>query len=250
MLALHKLPDVFSFRHAPSWILLTMAAGSVNAGAFLACQRFVTHVTGTVTHLGMSEGNLGLMLEYGRVLGCFVLGAMTSVLAIDGRFHRGRRPLYALPLIVVAVLLSLAALLGAAGWFGPFGGTVEQPANFRLLDLLSFTLGLQNAAVATSTGLVVRTTHLTGPATDLGIHFATCFFTRGEQRRAAIRHALLRGGKLIGFASGATLMIPITRAGGFWAFLVPAVLVLIATALSFVPSWNTLPSATARPVVD
>lgn len=243
MLALHHLPSVLSFRHAPSWILLAMAAGCVNAGAFIACQRFVTHVTGTITHLGLNARHWDLALEYGGVFLCFVLGAMTSVLAIDGRFHRGRRPLHALPLLGVVLLLAGVAVAGAAGLFGPFGSTVEEPADFELLALLSFIMGLQNAAVATSTGQVVRTTHLTGPATDLGIHLATSFFTTGERRQTALRHALLRGSKVLGFCTGVMCMLPVARSAGFWAFLLPAGLVLSATALSFVPSWSVLPVA-------
>ena len=53
--------------------------------------------------------------------------------------------------------------------------TAQDPApvgdvfSIFLLSLLAFAMGLQNAAVASTTGLAVRTTHLTGPATDLGI---------------------------------------------------------------------------------
>ena len=54
-----------------------------------------------------------------------------------------------------------------------------------LLSILSFAMGLQNAAVATSTGLLVRTTHLTGPATDLGIHLVELCFVKGEAHTRA-----------------------------------------------------------------
>lgn len=240
MPALHHHETIFSLRHGPSWVLLTMAAGAVNAGAFLACRRFVTHVTGTVSLLGMDSGAWGLMLDYAVVLACFIAGAMASVLAIDGRYHRGLAPLYALPLVIVAGLLSLVSLLGAQGLFGRFGGSVESLPDFAMLSLLSFAMGLQNAAVASSTGAVVRTTHLTGPATDLGVFLATCFFTAGEQRRLAFQRAMLRLLKIGGFALGAALMVPAARHLGYTAFLVPASLVLGATALSFVPAWSTL----------
>lgn len=240
MLALHQQGTIFSLRHAPSWVLLTMAAGAVNAGAFLACRRFVTHVTGTVSLLGMDAGNWHLMLDYALVLGCFIAGAMTSVLAIDGRYHRGKTPLYALPLLVVAALLSLVALLGTNGVFGRFGGSFERLPDFAMLSIVSFAMGLQNAAVSTSTGAVVRTTHLTGPATDLGVHLATCFFTAGESRREALLRALLRLTKIVGFALGAGLMVPVVARFGYGAFVLPAAFVLGATALSFVPEWSAL----------
>ena len=235
MLALHGTERVFSLRHAPSWFLLTAAAGAVNAIAFFACARFVTHVTGTVTQVGMDAAAVQLAADYAIVLACFVIGAMCSVLAIDGRHYRGKRPLYALPLLVVSATLVLVSILGHAGLFGEFGGEPEQSGDFALLTLLAFAMGLQNAAVATSTGTAVRTTHLTGPATDLGIHLATLFYAKGAARSAATRGAWLRGGKLLSFVLGAWAAVPLSSHLGYAAFLVPSVLILAATGLSFVP---------------
>jgi uncharacterized membrane protein YoaK (UPF0700 family) len=243
--ALHTPRTVFSPRHAPSFLLLALSAGAVNAGAFLACERFVTHVTGTSTQLGLDVGQWWLVVDYAIVLACFIAGAMTSALAIEGRHHRGRRPLHAAPLLTVAVLLAAVALAGDAGVFGPFGGTVEEPADFLLLSVLSFAMGLQNAAVATCTGMLVRTTHMTGPATDLGVHLATGLFTTGETRRTALANAALRAGKIASFVAGAVVMLPVVHSFGYVAFLVPAAIVAAATAASFVPAWVT---AGARPV--
>jgi len=234
--ALHAPPTIFSLRHLPSWMLLAFSGGAVNAGAFLACQRFVSHVTGTATRLGLDVGLWELMLDYGIVIACFVAGAMASVVALDGRYHRGKTPAYALPLVIVSAILVMVAMAGSVGIFGPFGQTVEEPADFALLSLLGFAMGLQNAAVATTTGLAIRTTHMTGPATDLGVHLATSLFAEGEARRAALRGAALRAGKITAFVLGAVAMVPVAHAGGYLAFLVPAAIVLIAAALSFVPS--------------
>jgi uncharacterized membrane protein YoaK (UPF0700 family) len=228
-------------------MLLAFGAGSVNAAAYLACQRFVTHVTGTLTQVSLHAGLWMLMLDYGFVLACFVLGAATSVLAIDGRYHRGKEPIYALPLTVVAVLLAAVALLGSTGMFGPFGQTVEEAVDFLLLSILSFAMGLQNATVATATGLAVRTTHMTGPASDLGVHLGTLLFARGDARKSALKGAALRAGKIISFILGGVAIVPLAKAAGFLAFLLPATLVLVAAALSFVPAWNGM--ATLRPAV-
>ncbi len=244
---LHSPPTIFSMRHVPSWMLLALSAGSVNAGAFLACQRFVTHVTGTTTQIGMDAGLWRLMAEYGLVVFCFIAGAMASVLFLQAREHRGKQPLYALPLLLVSAMLACVSLMGHAGVFGPFGATVEQPTDFLLLSLLSFAMGLQNASVATCTGLAVRTTHMTGPASDLGVHLATAWFVAGEARRTALRGALLRAGKLISFASGAALMVPAVRTGGYLAFLIPGMIILTATALSFIPGFSVEVRPTEQP---
>lgn len=235
---LHTPSTIFSSRHVPSWLLLAFSAGAVNATAFFACKRFVTHVTGTATQLGFDVLNLWLVLEYAVVLACFVVGAMSSVLALDARLQRGKRPLWAAPLVAVALLLAGVAVAGHLGTFGPFGASVEEPSDFLMLSVLAFAMGLQNAAVATSTGLAVRTTHMTGPATDLGIHLATSFFTAGATRRAALRGAALRGGKIAAFILGAVAAVPLTGSGGYLAFLLPAVIVVLAAAMSFVPEWS------------
>ena len=230
-----KTEEIFSRRHVPTWLMLTFASGCVNAIAFIACQRYVTHVTGTVTRIGMEFARLSILLDFLLVLFSFIAGAMLSAVLINGHAHRGKRPLHATPLIMVAAATASVGLIGDAGLLGPFGGTVDQPVDFVILSILSFASGLQNAAVATSTGLLVRTTHLTGPATDLGIHLVGLAYLRGEARDASKRHALLRAGKLVSFGVGAGAGLALSHSVGFLGFLVPAILVLLATTLSFLP---------------
>lgn len=94
---LHSAFAVLSLRHGTSWGMLALSAGAVNAGAFVWAQRFVTHVTGTVTRLGTEAGSWSTVLESGCLLGSFVLGSMASVLALQGRALRGLRPHHAWP---------------------------------------------------------------------------------------------------------------------------------------------------------
>jgi uncharacterized membrane protein YoaK (UPF0700 family) len=232
---LHTTQTIFSWRHLPSWLMLSLAAGAVNAGAFLACQRFVTHVTGTATLIGLDISSFWLMLDYAIVVGCFIMGAAFAVLLIEGRARLRGKPWHAAPLIAVTAVLGAVAVAGHVGRFGPFGGEVEQVADFALLATLGFAMGMQNATVATSTGMLIRTTHLTGPATDLGVHLALSCITTGEARRSAIKGAALRAGKIVSFVIGAALMVPAVRAFAWLAFLLPTLAVAIATVLSFLP---------------
>lgn len=234
MRALHAPQAVFSLRHLPSWLLLAFSAGAVNVIAYLACSRFVTHVTGTVSSIGMDASTVTLALDYAVVLGCFIIGAMSSTALLDGRHHQKKRPLFALPLVFVSLILALLGAAGLFGLFGTFGGSVEGPRDFAFLSILAFAMGMQNAAVATSTGQLVRTTHMTGPATDLGVHLTTALYAQGDARRTAIRHAGLRAGKIASFAAGGAAGAALAHTSGYGAFFVPAVVVLVATALSFV----------------
>jgi uncharacterized membrane protein YoaK (UPF0700 family) len=233
---LHDPDEIFSSRHVPSWLMLAFASGYVNSSAFVACERFVTHVTGTATQVGVQVASLGVLLDFALVLAFFVFGAMASAVMINGRAHRHKRPLYTLPLLIVAIATATIALTGHAGLLGPFGGSVDDSGDFILLSVLSFVSGLQNAAVATSTGLLVRTTHLTGPATDLGIHLVEVAYTTGEDRKKAIQHALLRAGKIFSFVAGAIVGFWAARSIQYLAFLVPSAIVLVATGLSFGPA--------------
>jgi uncharacterized membrane protein YoaK (UPF0700 family) len=250
MRALHTPEAVFSLRHLPSWLLLAFSAGLVNVAAFLACSRFVTHVTGTVSRIGMDVGSIALMLDYAVVLGCFVVGAMSASALLEGRHHQKRRPLYALPLILVSAILASLAASGLLGVFGPFGGSVEGPRDFAFLSVLAFAMGLQNAAVATSTGSLVRTTHMTGPATDLGVHLTAALYTTGDARRVAFRHAALRAGKIASFAAGGAAGAVLAHAHGYGAFFLPAILVLTATALSFAKAPTEIPVSTPKEIMS
>jgi uncharacterized membrane protein YoaK (UPF0700 family) len=226
MHALHRPESVFSLRHLPSWLMLCFAAGAVNATTLLACDVFVTHVTGSVTDL--------ILLDFLTVVTCFVVGAMTAGFLINGRAARGKPPYFSLPLWLTSLITVVVAVAGDMGFFGPFGGVVNEFLDFVMLSLLSFAMGLQNAAVATSTGQLVRTTHLTGPATDLGLHLADLISaTTAQQRTVARRNALLRAGKIASFALGAGVAVPLSRSFEFLALLVPAGVILLATLLSF-----------------
>jgi uncharacterized membrane protein YoaK (UPF0700 family) len=234
--ALFSRADVLSRQHFPSMLMLALTAGAVNAGALAVSDRFVTHVTGTVTRIGIDAGQWLLMLDYAIVLAAFILGAMASVLAIQARALRGRAPLHFAPLVAAAVILLGVAGVGAAGILGPIGAQAESTANFVFLSVLAFAMGLLNAGVASSTALAVRVTHMTGPATDFGVSLATAWLCDGEDRRAALQMAGLRLGKLVSFILGAALMLPVVGTLGYLAFAAPAAVLLAVAVRSFMPA--------------
>lgn len=240
-MVVHHPDRLTSLRLLGSWALLAFGAGAVNVGAYLACQRFVAHVTGTITLVGADAGDV-LGLDYLLVLAFFMIGAGASVVCVrklgDGR---GALP-YWIPLTLVAVTLAAVALLGSAGVFGVFGGTVETTHDFTFLCIMSFAMGMQNSAVAASTGMAVRTTHMTGPATDFAVAAATLLVGKPEERPKAWASLTLRGTKLTAFLVGCAVMVPVCRQVGFLAFFIPAVACAVATAASFSPSRTGLPA--------
>ena len=229
----HAPDRVVSLRHLPSWALLAFAAGAVNAGALLACSRYVSHVTGTLTRVGVDATDV-LGLDYLFVLASFMAGAVAAILLVRRPTAAGV-PRYWIPLSIVSLTITLVALLGHAGVFGPFGGSVETAHDFAFLCVLGFAMGMQNAAVAASTGMAVRTTHMTGPATDFAVALATLATGDAEERAGAKKSLALRGTKLIAFILGGAVMPALCVHFGFLALVLPAAACVAATLASFVP---------------
>lgn len=227
--------EVLSWRHLPSMLVLAASAGAVNAGALGVAERYVSHVTGTLTLIGTDFGEWWLMLEYLLVLVAFIAGAATSVAAVQGRAMRGKQPVPIFPLLGTALALLVTAALGEWGYFGAIGGKPEEPGDFAFLSVLGFAMGLLNATVAGTTALAVRPTHMTGPTTDFAVALAAAWYAVGEERLTHLKMAGLRGGTIAAFVVGAAVMFPLLHRLGFEAFALPAALVLFAAERSFAP---------------
>ena len=145
--------------------LLAFNAGAVNAGGFLVVGVYTSHMTGFTSSLAdqLVLGNMALALAALAALLAVVLGAAGTALLVNwARQHRLRSE-YALPLMLEALLLLLFGLMGATlGHQTPFA----VPATVLVL---AFTMGLQNALVTKISAAQIRTTHMTGIITDLGI---------------------------------------------------------------------------------
>ena len=137
----------------------------------------------------------------------FLAGAMISAYFVDRRFHRGLQPRYATVMGLVAACLLGAAVAGKAGFFGEFGDPVDLDTDYVLLALLCMASGLQNAAITTSSGFAVRTTHLTGITTDLAIGLvrAGSIDPRSQKFAIEVRTNFLPIGTILSFMFGSVV---------------------------------------------
>jgi uncharacterized membrane protein YoaK (UPF0700 family) len=154
---------------------LAFIAGAMNAGAYLAVSQYTSHMTGIVSSAadGVALGNFRLALAGMGALACFIIGsAVSEVLIMWGRNHDMHSE-YALPLTLEAILLLVFGVLGKYGqdFIGLFVSITVM--------LLCFTMGLQNAIITRISNALIRTTHMTGIATDIGIELGRmCYWNR------------------------------------------------------------------------
>lgn len=219
---LDETPDRGVVAH---WLLLGFNAGCINAGGFLATGRFVTHVTGFATLFGVDFQQSGLLasLPILSVPVFFLLGAMIAGLLTDRPIYQKSAPHYDYVMGLSSACLLLAALAGGFDYFGAFGESFRLKHTYLLLALLCLASGLQNGAITSSSGSSVRTTHLTGLTTDLGLGFARMLtFRKGERRREEWLANSLRAGTILSFVLGSAAGASLFASLRYRGFIVPA----------------------------
>ena len=170
----HRLDQPLDRKVVYQWCLLSFNGGCINAGGFLATGRFVSHVTGFATLFGVDAVDKEMASALGLLaVPCFFLaGSFLAGLLIDRPIYQGRKPHFDYVMGLSALFLSLSVVGGEFAIFGIFGGRFGQPSDYVLLSLLCLACGLQNGAITSSSGGTIRTTHLTGLTTDLGLGLA------------------------------------------------------------------------------
>jgi uncharacterized membrane protein YoaK (UPF0700 family) len=145
---------------------LASIGGYVNSAGFVLVGTFTSHMTGNVGRLAsdVSHGRAGAALGALALIAAFVLGAFVASVIVESDFWGSRARSYGIAVSMEAlVLASCGALFDASA--PSFGGPIETA-------LLCAAMGMQNSLVTRLSGAVVRTTHVTGVLTDLGIEAA------------------------------------------------------------------------------
>lgn len=232
----HRISENVSRKTYFDWSLLAFAAGCVNTGGYLACHRFVTHVTGFATLAGVAaaEGSGAHALQILSVPIYFLLGVMTSAFLIERKINQNKVPQYALVMSLVAGLLTLSGLGGYFGWFGEFGGAEGTLGDYLLLSLLCMASGIQNAALTSSSGATLRTTHLTGITTDLGIGLMrlTSLSRKDNQHHQELRANFLRVGTIVAFMLGSAIGAVAFLRWNYLGFLLPALIAFYTVSVA------------------
>jgi uncharacterized membrane protein YoaK (UPF0700 family) len=156
--------------------LLSFVAGIVNVAGFLAVAKLTTNVTGhfaffvdEIFKLKFWEGFIYFLYIF-----FFFLGSFSSSFLVEVLSRKNENYVYIIPTSIECLILILIAVFGE--------NLVIKNPNIIAFSLL-FAMGLQNSLVTRISNATVRTTHLTGLFTDLGIELSQLFFYREDETR-------------------------------------------------------------------
>lgn len=202
---------------------LAAVAGGLNAAAFHEVGFFSANMTGNVSALSslLAMGQWAHGLGYLAIVLAFIIGAMVSTLAISAGLRHGIVTIYA------RVILAEAACLILLG-FGRMA--LDRAAGVPLLILgLASLMGLQNAIVTHISNARVRTTHVSGMSTDIGIGLARMIdILRGKadpaDREGVMVKLRLHSGTVLSFLLGGVAGVLTWRLVGDLTFAVAGLL--------------------------
>lgn len=156
--------------------LSAFSAGMVNIGSLLLFFSFSSNVTGHYAILAAEivKGNLYQIAVVFSWIFLFFLGSFVSNLFVIHLNQKNSYIAHSIPLILEIICLMMV------GFYGEYFYKETLAETEILLALMLFAMGLQNGLTASISNFTVKTTHLTGTTTDLGILFS--MFTKKEYR--------------------------------------------------------------------
>lgn len=168
---------------------LALIGGYVNSTGFVLAGRFTSHVTGNIGHAAFdaATGQASAGLHAFGLVASFFAGAFAAHLILANPRLPSVSERYGIALLVEAALL------------GAFATTDSHHTAF-----LSAAMGIQNSLVTRLSGAIVRTTHLTGVVTDLGIEAARWWYA-WLRREPSERPPLAKSALLATIATAFTL---------------------------------------------
>ena len=181
----------------PVWILgggalLAASAGCINVVGFLSVQhQAISHLTGTVSMLGLelAQANWPMAMHATVVLAAFFIGCVFSGLIIRHKELKSGYPYGTALALESSLLVAATYFLRHEIVLGSY--------------LAAMACGLQNAMATTYSGAVIRTTHVTGIVTDLGIALGQLARRESIDRRRMGLYLVLLSSFFLGGVGGA-----------------------------------------------
>ena len=200
-----------------SAVYLALVAGYVNSAGLLLFGTFTSHVTGNIGQIGFRviNGELTLAAYAFLLVFSFFVGAVFATLIARSSAFTQWTSAHCMVESAEGVLL-LAPLI--------FLHAPELQAS-----LLALAMGMQNSLIKQISGARIRTSHMTGIVTDLGIETAKCVVRSSNFQPKALKLLVTL---LLAFITGAFLGAFAARAFSFRAMIFPSLSLFILSGLT------------------
>lgn len=203
-------------------MILSFQSGVINSIGFILFSVYLTHLTGIFSKIGLEAEQMhwSELLWWLTFPLTFVVGALLSTVWIEGQARNTQNPRYEWIFSLLALLMLSACSTALLTQIGA-----------RVMWLIAFCAGAQNAIFNERSGAIMRTTHFTGTTTDLGIGLARVLFkTLGnDAKRLAFENRLvfLRCISIVCFVLGSLMGSLLALRFHTLAFALPAGLYLL-----------------------
>lgn len=158
-------------------VLTAFSAGMANIVSLIIFFAFTSNVTGHYAILAeeIAKGNWYQVAVVFTWIFLFYFGNFCSNLIIINFNKKNAYLAHATPILIEIVCLLIV------GIYGSYYYTEKLQETEILIGLCLYAMGLQNGLTASISNFAVKTTHLTGATTDLGV--LSAMFTKKEYRQ-------------------------------------------------------------------
>lgn len=162
--------------------LMAFIGGAINAGGFFAVNHYTSHMSGELAriadHIFLEQWSIAL--SSALMVLSFILGACHAAFSIVWGKHVRLHSPYALTFWIEAVYMLLFGIMAS-------GLTQYQTLVPITVLLMCFIMGMHNTVMTMLSGGVIRSTHMTGFITDIGIELAKFLFYSMQKRRPTLQ---------------------------------------------------------------
>lgn len=240
MIHSETVTDVYSKQNIPLWLISAFKAGFINSAGFLITGKFVSHVTGFGTQVGIATGHEGYFFgaELLIIPISFIAGGVITSFILDRNYLPHETPPYWKVQTLITGLLLFIIALGESSLIDqkiPFDSDENYNfVEFTVISLLCLICGLKNSLVTWSTFGRIRVTHLTGLSTDIGLNLIRTFSRKQPSPRFKEERFIniLRIMTFLFFSTGAFISAILFPVLGFKGFLIPLGISLMMSGIS------------------
>ncbi|MDH4468092.1 MAG: YoaK family protein [Bacteriovoracaceae bacterium] len=234
-----EVSDLYKKRYSMLWSVLSFKAGMINTAGFLIAGSYVSHVTGFGTQVGIALGHsdYSFGLELLVIPISFISGGVITSLILDKNYDKKKIPNYPLVQFLITFLLGIVSLFFYLEILDVKSIASNNENTIIAIGLLCLICGLKNGLTTWASHGKIRTTHLTGLSTDIGLHLPKMFYEKGSTLKSRYPESAkvnyVRLITLMSFSLGAFLAAILIPSIGYKIFYLIFFISLALFSISF-----------------